>query len=107
MSNLPLASHHSITSSAMESTSAEMVRPSMRAIWALNDQFELGRLHDRQFRRLRALEDAAGIDADLAIHFDEVGAVTYQPARLDVWTHRIGRRKCMARGQRGQLDASG
>ena len=33
----------------------------------VDDQLELGRLHDRQVRRLRALEDAAGIDADLTI----------------------------------------
>ena len=31
----------------------------------VDDQLELGRLHDRQIRRLRALEDAAGIDSDL------------------------------------------
>ena len=33
----------------------------------IDDQLELGRLHDRQVRRLRALEDAAGIDADVTI----------------------------------------
>src|SRR5262249_38919864 len=32
----------------------------------VNDQFESRRLHDRQIGRFRALEDAAGIDADLA-----------------------------------------
>src|SRR6516165_5250745 len=31
----------------------------------IDDQVELARLHDRQIRRLRALEDAAGIDSDL------------------------------------------
>ena len=31
----------------------------------VDDQLELGRLHDRQVGGLRALEDAAGIDADL------------------------------------------
>ena len=35
----------------------------------VDDQLELGRLHDRQIRGLRALEDAARIDADLVIHF--------------------------------------
>ena len=31
----------------------------------VDDQLELGRLHHRQVRRLGALEDATGIDADL------------------------------------------
>jgi hypothetical protein len=33
----------------------------------VDDQLELARLYDRQVRRLRALQDAAGIDADLVI----------------------------------------
>ena len=39
----------------------------------VDDQLELGRLYDRQVRRLRALEDAAGIDADLTIRIRRVG----------------------------------
>jgi hypothetical protein len=31
----------------------------------IDDQLELARLHDRQVRRLRAFENATGIDADL------------------------------------------
>jgi hypothetical protein len=38
----------------------------------VDDQFELARLHDWQFRRLRALEDALGIDAGLKLFRDEV-----------------------------------
>ena len=33
----------------------------------VDDQFELGRLHDRQVGGLRALKNATGIDADLTI----------------------------------------
>ena len=43
------------------------MRPSALAVLSIDDQLELGRLHDRQVGWLRALENAAGIDADLAI----------------------------------------
>src|SRR5262249_38040402 len=43
----------------------------------VDDQFELTRLHDRQVRGLRALEDAAGIDADLTIVIRLVGSVAH------------------------------
>ena len=33
----------------------------------VDDQLELGRLHDRQLGRLRAFEDAAGVDTELTI----------------------------------------
>ena len=33
----------------------------------VDDELELGRLDDRQVRRLRTLEDATGVDADLTI----------------------------------------
>ena len=71
----------------------------------LDDELELARLHDRQFRRLRALEDAAGINADLAIRVGDARAIAHQPTGLDKFTHRVSRGKRMARGQRGQLDA--
>src|SRR5215475_3574507 len=46
----------------------------------VDDEFELARLHDRQIRRLRALEDAAGVDADLAVSIPQTRTVAYQPA---------------------------
>ncbi len=39
----------------------------------VDHQFELGRLHDWQVRGFGALEDAAGIDAHLAIGIGGVG----------------------------------
>ena len=41
----------------------------------VDDKLELGRLHYRQVGGLGALEDAAGIDADLTPHVREVGSV--------------------------------
>jgi hypothetical protein len=38
----------------------------------IDDEVELGRLHDRQVAGLLALENAAGIDSDLAIGIIEV-----------------------------------
>src|SRR5215510_12803181 len=49
----------------------------------IDDQLELVRLHHRQVGRLLALEDAAAIGADLAVHIGDAGAVTYQAAGLD------------------------
>ena len=40
-------------------------RPSILAVWRLMTSSNLVGLHDRQVRRLGALEDAAGIDAGL------------------------------------------
>ena len=71
----------------------------------IDDQLELVGLHHRQVSRLLALEDAAAIGADLAVHVDNVGAVAYQPATLDELARRIDGRKRMARGERDQLDA--
>src|SRR5262249_62347775 len=41
----------------------------------IDDQLELARLHDRQIRRLRALEDLTGVDADLTPHARTIGVV--------------------------------
>src|SRR5712692_1954669 len=41
---------------------------------AVDDEFEPGRLLDRQVGRLGALEDVAGVDADLTIHVRGVGS---------------------------------
>jgi hypothetical protein len=55
----------------------------------VDDQFELRRLHNRQFGRLGALEDAAGIDADLTIRVGQARAVAHQPAGFGIVTQRI------------------
>ena len=84
-----LAPPHSITSSARASSVGGTSRPSILAVLAIDDQLELGRLHDRQVRRLRALEDAAGIDADLTPRVRNVGSVAHQPAGFGEVTRRI------------------
>src|SRR5262245_8726633 len=72
----------------------------------VDSELELGRLRHRQVGWPGALEDAACIDADLAIHVGGVSAVAHEPAGLDKLTHVIGRGKGMARRQRDELDAS-
>ena len=58
---------HSITSSAGASSVGGTVEAEHPGGLGVDDQLELGRLHDRQVRGLGALEDATGIDADLTI----------------------------------------
>src|SRR5262249_49266314 len=52
----------------------------------VDDQLELRRLHDRQVRRLCALEDAADIAADLASRVVRVASVAHQPPNFGVVT---------------------
>jgi hypothetical protein len=55
----------SITWSARASSVGGTVRPRILAVWALIDKLELARLHDRQVRRLSALEGSpASADVD-------------------------------------------
>jgi hypothetical protein len=70
----------------------------------VDDQLELARLHDRQVRRLRAFEDAAGIDTELTPHIRKVGSVTHQPAHIDKVTPHIAGWDRVACRQLGQLD---
>src|SRR5262249_30920504 len=60
------------------------------------------RLHDRQFRRLLALEDTASIDADLA-KVVEARSVTHHPACVGKVAKGKNRRECVARRKRQQL----
>src|SRR5262249_6601092 len=61
------------------------------------------RLYDRQVRRLRALENATGICADLTKRIRQAASVAHQPAGYDIVTHRICRGDCVARRQVDQL----
>ena len=74
---------YSITSSARASSDCGTSRPSWRRL-EVDDQLELGRLHDRQIGRLLALEDATGVDAGLTIGIGDVGSVAHQAAGFDV-----------------------
>ena len=51
----------------------------------IDDELELS--ESLASRLLLVFEDATGIDADLAIHVGEAGAVAHQPAGLDKFTH--------------------
>ena len=62
-----LAPPHSITSSARASSDGGTIRPSILAVLRLITNSNLVGLYDRQVGGLRALEDAAGIDANLTI----------------------------------------
>ena len=53
----------------------------------IDDQLELDRLQDRQVRRLRALEHAAGIDFKLPIGIGNVRPVAHQAAGVDNLSH--------------------
>ena len=43
----------------------------------VDDQLELGRLDDRQLGRLRAFEDAAGVDTELTIGIRQARSVAH------------------------------
>ena len=55
------------------------VRPSILAV--VDDELDFARLHDRQVRGLSAVEDATGIDANLAIPIHNAGSVAHQASR--------------------------
>src|SRR5438876_7761732 len=46
---------------------------------SVDHQFELGRLHDWQVRRLRSPEDATYIDAHLSPSIGDIGTIANQP----------------------------
>src|SRR5262245_45607835 len=63
---------------------AQLCRASWRS--GVDDQLELARLHHRQVRRLRALEDAPGVDAHLTIGIRRARSVAHQPADFGILT---------------------
>ena len=71
---------YSITLSAATSNDWGTERPSGLEI---DDQVELGRLHDWKIRRLFALKDATGVDAGLTIGVSQASAVADQAAGRD------------------------
>src|SRR5262249_39250099 len=73
----------------------------------VDDQFELGRLHHRQVRRLRTLKDAAGEGADLTIRIHEAGSIARQSADLANIPYRKGGRKSGGPPPGGQLGPAG
>jgi hypothetical protein len=72
----------------------------------IDDKLKLGRLRDRQIGRLGALENFAGVNADLANTVSDVGSVAHQPASLDEVPLGQNHRNAVARRQHSKLDAS-
>jgi hypothetical protein len=70
----------------------------------IDDELELGRLHDRQIGRLGALENFAGVNADLARTVQDVGSVTHQPASRDEFPLGENHWNAVARRQYSKLD---
>src|SRR4051794_15501343 len=71
----------------------------------VDDQLELGRLHDRQVDRLGTPEKATGVNAGLTPRFRYAGSVAHQSTDFDMVTPPVGRGNRMACCQLGQLDA--
>src|SRR5262245_58890079 len=71
----------------------------------IDNEFELGGLHDRQVGRLGAFEDWTGIDADLTPHVRNIGPIAHQPAGFDLLASGIGRGNPVARRKRRKLNA--
>src|SRR5262249_4164770 len=72
----------------------------------IDDQLELGRLHHRQVRRLRTLENATGIDADDTPRICDVGSVAHQPAGFGDFTRGGSHGNRVARRHGAQLNPS-
>src|SRR5215469_12173255 len=70
----------------------------------IDDKLKLGGLLDREVGGLGALENPAGILADLTIHVRDVGAVAHQSAGFDKVAADMGSRYHVARRKRGKLD---
>ena len=66
----------------------------------------LNRLDHPHFGRVFALEDAAGIDAGLAIHFNNVRSIAHQPASFGIHAVRVDRGHPVARRERSELGAT-
>src|SRR6516162_10439975 len=67
----------------------------------VDDQLKLARLHDRQVRWLRTIQDPGRIDADLAIGFGQTIAVAHQPALHHIFPKMVhGRQFLLGRYSR-------
>src|SRR5262249_58465687 len=69
-------------------------------------EFEIGRLQDRQFRRLGAFEDAPDIERNSAIGIGQVGSIAHQATSFDKIARGKGCRKGVACRQDGDVDTS-
>src|SRR5262249_55618188 len=72
----------------------------------IDDEFEFGRLQDRQVSWLCTLENLTGVESDLTKTVSDVRSVAHQSAHFDNVTSRISCRNPVARRQDGKLDAA-
>ena len=98
---------HSITSSARASRVGGTVEAERPGGLKVDDKLELGRLQDRQIGGLGALEDAAGIDADLTIGIRNIGSIAHQPAGFGIVANCVARGNRMARRLERQVGRAG
>src|SRR5262245_55480503 len=66
----------------------------------IDDQFEFRRQRDWQVGWLLALENPAGVDANLSIRIREAPTIAHQTAGRDELTQRINSGQCVARSHR-------
>src|SRR5262249_161601 len=69
----------------------------------IDDQFKLGRLHDRQFGGIFTVENPAGINAGQAVAVKNVSSVAHQTGSRRKNTIRIDRRHSRANRQSSEL----
>src|SRR6516162_5969270 len=73
----------------------------------VDDELELCCPHYRQICGLRALEDAAGIAATLAIGIGQASSIAHQPAGYREWAEPIDHGDPVQHREQRQLDAPG
>src|SRR5215469_15951699 len=73
--------------------------------YQIDDEFELGGLHDRQIGGLRTLEDLTRVEAGLMKHAHSIGPIAHQPAGFDILAKGIDRGYRMTGSKRRKLDA--
>ena len=76
------APSHSITSSARARINGGIVRPSARAVFSVDDQFEPARLLDREVGGLGSLQDAINEISQAPCRIKEVRTIGQEPAVL-------------------------
>src|SRR6516165_1544224 len=72
----------------------------------VDDKLKLSRLQHWKIGGLCALQDAAGIQADLMKHVRKIGSVAHQPASFYKFTVRVSRWNPVASRQGDKLDAA-
>ena len=94
--HLPLASHHSITSSARASSVAGTSMPSALAVLRLMTSFVLGRRLHGQIGWLLALQDAVDVAGGAPELIDEIRPIRNQAAGVDENTIVVDRGQLVA-----------